>query len=93
MYQSTACDQIRWNTAQKKALFFFPIIDRYGFTQGHKREYYPAESWEDLFVIFKESGGYSSVIAPNGFISHGGALKDTWRLYAVVFKFGDISFL
>lgn len=37
MYQSTACDQIRWNTVQKKALFFFPIIDRYGFTQGHKR--------------------------------------------------------
>ena len=93
MYQSTACDQIRWNTVQKKALFFFPIIDRYGFIQGHKREYCPAESWEDLFSIFKKSGGYSSVITPNGFISHEDALKETLCHYGVIFKFGDVSFL
>lgn len=93
MYQSTACDQIRWNTVQKKALFFFPIIDRYGFTQWYKREYYPAESWEDLFSIFKESGGYSSVITPNGFISHEAALKETLCHYGVLFKIGDVSFI
>ena len=93
MYQSTACDQIRWNTVQKKALFFFPIIDGYGFTQGHKREYYPAESWEDLYTIFKKSGGYSSVIAPNGCIGHEEALKETLCHYGVIFKFGDVSFL
>ena len=93
MYQSTSCDQIRWNTAQKKALFFFPIIDRYGFTQGHKREYYPAESWEDLFEIFKECGGYPSVIVQDDFISPEKALKETLCHYAVVFKSGDVSFL
>lgn len=93
MYQSTACDQIRRNTAQKKALFFFPIIDRYGFTQGLKCEYYPAESWEDLYTIFKESGGYFSIISPSDFISHEDALKETLCHYGVLFKVGDVSFI